>query len=712
MRASFRLCQTFVWWGIFVPLATCVTEATAAILSVSTTAQLQQAIANAQPGDTIVLAPGVYRPSARLEVLVDLTIQGDASAPTVVDGGGNSILRVLGNNVRLENLTFRNGSTAISLDSRGALVINRVTITGNTRHGVTGDSGDVTIVNSTIAGNVNTQEDPASGIEISCATLTLRHVTISGNDRGLNIFFPCGDAFSVQNALIVGNGQDCVADGDYTLDGATSFDSDGTCRAAVTTPASSAFTTVLDPGVGPLADNGGPMMTMALSASSPAVDAGSSCTEVFDQRAAIRSDARCDVGAFERSPFVIMASATGAGTVRIGTNAGTLFGFHPIAEANMPNQPGKPAGVTFPYGFFQWSIEMPAAGGAADVEFLFPSAVPTPVQYWKVISGVWTNVCLQLPCIVNGNRLTITFRDGDIGDLDGIVNAVIADPGGLGSGRDSIDATPPKLHCDSPNGAWHADDARIACTASDEGSGLANADDASFSLSTHVDVGIETSDSQTNSRQVCDVAGNCATAGPVGGNRVDKKAPTIVISAPMSGDVYLLNASTPTAYACSDGGSGIASCSGSVPSGADIPTGTVGSMTFAVNAIDHVGHPASATATYAVTFGTCLLYDRDVAKKSGSTYPIKLQLCDAAGRNVSSPSIVVHATGIAQTSTNALGPLDDSGNANPDFDFRYDESLAGYIFNLKTTGLTTGTYNLNFTAGSDPVVHSAPFAVK
>jgi hypothetical protein len=59
-----------------------------------------------------------------------------------------------------------------------------------------------------------------------------------------------------------------------------------------------------------------------------------------------------------------------------------------------------------------------------------------------------------------------------------------------------------------------------------------------------------------------------------------------------------------------------------------------------------------------------------------------------------------------------VGTLDDSGHANPDFDFRYDAALGGYSFNLNTAGLATGTYNLNFTAGADPVVHSAPFTVK
>jgi hypothetical protein len=271
---------------------------------------------------------------------------------------------------------------------------------------------------------------------------------------------------------------------------------------------------------------------------------------------------------------------------------------------------------------------------------------------------------------------------------------------------------PPEIHCDSPDGAWHAGDVSIPCIASDEVSGLANPADASFSLSTHVYAGTEISDALTDSRQVCDVADNCATAGPIGGNMVDKKAPDIAIARPGNGDVYLLNAAVPAAYDCSDAGSGVASCSGSVPSGTNVPTSTIGATGFSVNASDGVGNAASAGLSYTVTFGTCLLYDPTIAKKSGSTYPIKLQLCDADGRNVSSPSIVVHATGVSMTTTNALGPLDDSGNANPDFDFRYDASLGGYIFNLKTTGLTTGTYDLNFTAGSDSIGHSAPFAVK
>jgi hypothetical protein len=82
----------------------------------------------------------------------------------------------------------------------------------------------------------------------------------------------------------------------------------------------------------------------------------------------------------------------------------------------------------------------------------------------------------------------------------------------------------------------------------------------------------------------------------------------------------------------------------------------------------------------------CPLYDQNVAKKSGSAYPIKLQLSDANGNNLSSSSIVVHAVNVTRVNINSSAALDDTGNANPDFDFRYDLSLGGYIFNFSSKG--------------------------
>jgi hypothetical protein len=114
-------------------------------------------------------------------------------------------------------------------------------------------------------------------------------------------------------------------------------------------------------------------------------------------------------------------------------------------------------------------------------------------------------------------------------------------------------------------------------------------------------------------------------------------------------------------------------------------------------------------------YNVCLLYDPTKAVKAGSTVPIKLELCDRNGNHLSSPSITLHALSVTQTSTSISGVFEDAGNANPDDNFRFDSSLGaagGYIINLKTTGLTTGTYSLNFTVTDDTFVYTAPFQVK
>jgi hypothetical protein len=114
-------------------------------------------------------------------------------------------------------------------------------------------------------------------------------------------------------------------------------------------------------------------------------------------------------------------------------------------------------------------------------------------------------------------------------------------------------------------------------------------------------------------------------------------------------------------------------------------------------------------------YHVCLLYDSTKATSSGATDPIKLQLCDGNGNDLSSSAITIHGTGITQVSTSITGPVQSPGNANPDSDFRFDSTLGptgGYIFNLSTKGMATGTYNLNFTVTGDSFIYAAPFQVK
>ena len=91
---------------------------------------------------------------------------------------------------------------------------------------------------------------------------------------------------------------------------------------------------------------------------------------------------------------------------------------------------------------------------------------------------------------------------------------------------------------------------------------------------------------------------------------------------------------------------------------------------------------------------------------------MKLQLCDAGGSNVSTAAIGITAVNITQISTGASEDVQTPGNSNPDNNFRYDSGLAGYTFNMKTTGLPTGTYLLNFTVSGDTTPHSVGFQVR
>jgi hypothetical protein len=120
---------------------------------------------------------------------------------------------------------------------------------------------------------------------------------------------------------------------------------------------------------------------------------------------------------------------------------------------------------------------------------------------------------------------------------------------------------------------------------------------------------------------------------------------------------------------------------------------------------------ASAGPRYSV----CLLYDPTKAVHSGATIPIKLQLYDGSGNDLSSSTITVHAISVTQISTSTSGAVENAGNSNPDNDFRFDATLGstgGYIFNLKTTGLSTGTYKVNFTVTGDSFVYAANFEVR
>ncbi len=147
--------------------------------------------------------------------------------------------------------------------------------------------------------------------------------------------------------------------------------------------------------------------------------------------------------------------------------------------------------------------------------------------------------------------------------------------------------------------------------------------------------------------------------------------------------------------------------------------GGVHSITVRVTDNGVPSYSDEETITVTVNYSMCYLYDITKSHKKGSTIPVKLYLCDTAGNNVSAPGTVVNATGIVKVDASAsTAVLEDSGNANPDFNFRYDAGLGaggGYIFNLstKTPGYNTGSWKVVFTVnGVASTTYFAPFDIR
>jgi hypothetical protein len=269
---------------------------------------------------------------------------------------------------------------------------------------------------------------------------------------------------------------------------------------------------------------------------------------------------------------------------------------------------------------------------------------------------------------------------------------------------------PPVIECDEPDRLWHAANVTLTCAATDAGSGLANAEeDAHFTLTTNVAVGDEWPNAFTDSRQICDNNGSCAIAGPIGGNMIDLRPPTVAVTVPAAGSTFTLGQLIHADYACHDAGSGIQLCSSTVPNGTPVDTSNVSLHTLEVTGLDAVGNSAHVTSAYTVSYRICPRHDMSQPRNSGSTLPIKLQLCNASGANVSSPAIVVRALRVVPLSHSGEGDLEDSGQANSSLEFRFTD--AQYILNLSLKGFAAGIYGLRLEAGNDPAIHTVQFEV-
>ncbi|MDX6539563.1 MAG: hypothetical protein QOI71_1173 [Gaiellales bacterium] len=85
---------------------------------------------------------------------------------------------------------------------------------------------------------------------------------------------------------------------------------------------------------------------------------------------------------------------------------------------------------------------------------------------------------------------------------------------------------------------------------------------------------------------------------------VDGTAPAIALTTPAQGAVFANNEAVNAVYSCTDlGGAGLASCTGTVPSGQPLNT-SAGTHTFTVTAIDNAGNTTTVTHSYRASICT------------------------------------------------------------------------------------------------------------
>jgi hypothetical protein len=256
----------------------------------------------------------------------------------------NNTLNVSYSNVGLA----RWGSGGIYLyDAGGTSSIIDSTISGNSviagnevgfAGGIYSQNSSLEITNSTLSGNMASCGNRCvGGLEIRGATAVLANSTLSGNSAAETASTHrhyAGGAMvgydgrldpatvTLTNSIVSGNSVDGTSSDLYVAS------SNGTATASFSLLGGALSGTSLgsgnryydDPGLSPLANNGGPTLTMALLPGSPAIDTGSNAlvpTGVnYDQRGPGYpriSNSTVDIGAFELRPNLIFADGFESG---------------------------------------------------------------------------------------------------------------------------------------------------------------------------------------------------------------------------------------------------------------------------------------------------------------------------------------------------------------------------------------------------------------
>lgn len=179
------------------------------------------------------------------------------------------------------------------------------------------------------------------------------------------------------------------------------------------------------------------------------------------------------------------------------------------------------------------------------------------------------------------------------------------------------------------------------------------------------------------------------TVNPAG----DETPPSITINTPEDGAEYKLDQLLAANYFCSDGGSGVSVCDGTVDSGSNIDTASVGSKTFTVDAEDVAGNTVSASHDYSIVYdfgngsdGGFLppvdAFPTLNSMKAGAAVPVKFALGGDQGLDIFAEGYPLSRSipCSAELRTDAIEMTVAASNSG----LRYDTATGHYGYNWKT----------------------------
>lgn len=184
---------------LIIPLLLISSSLIGATINITPEQKIARALVDARPGDTISLAPGVYKESISIKDRV--TVIGSSPLKTFIKGNGRETAVVLHGSASVQRVTISNGQNGVQSQSGNARIDNCI-ITANRGSGILAVKSLPEIEHSVISHNGG---NGITATTIGGGSLILDSLTIAANS-GFGIDIESTEPVAVSNSILYKNG--------------------------------------------------------------------------------------------------------------------------------------------------------------------------------------------------------------------------------------------------------------------------------------------------------------------------------------------------------------------------------------------------------------------------------------------------------------------------------------------------------------------------